>query len=805
MEKLLQTSAFFVLSILFQSLFSANSQSFIGINYGQVADNLPPPSETAKLLKSTSIGKVRLYGADPGIIEALANSGIGIVIGTSNADIPTLANDPNFAKQWIDSNVIRYYPASNIIVITVGNEVLTSGEQGLVSQLVQAMHNLQEALNSASLGGKIKVSTVHAMSVLKQSEPPSSGSFDPAFSDTMKGLLGFLKDTGSPFMINPYPFFAYQSDPRPETLAFCLFQPNSGRFDSGTNINYMNMFDAQVDAVRSALNAMDSEDVEIVVAETGWAYKGDSNEVGPSIENAKAYNGNLIAHLRSMVGTPLMPGKSVDTYLFALYDEDLKPGAGSERAFGLFKPDLTMTYDVGLSKTSQQVRIFTVLQFWVFADSESFIGINYGQVADNLPPPSETAKLLKSTSIGKVRLYGADPAIINALANTGIGIVVGTSNGDIPALANDPNFANQWINTNVKPYYPASNIILITVGNEVMTSGDQGLVTQLVPAMHNLQEALNSASLGGLIKVSTVHAMSVLKQSEPPSSGSFDPAFADTMKGLLGFLRDTGSPFTINPYPFFAYQSDPRPETLAFCLFQPNSGRFDSGTKITYMNMFDAQVDAIRSALNAMDSKNVEIVVAETGWPYKGDQNEVGPSIENAKAYNGNLIAHLRSMVGTPLMPGKSVDTYLFALYDENQKLGPGSERAFGLFKPDRTMTYDVGLSKSSQTPTTPTTPTTPRTPTTPATPETKTKAWCVPKGGVSDAELQMNLDYACSFKGIDCGPIQPGGVCFEPNTVASHAAFAMNLLYQTAGRNPWNCDFSQTATLTSTNPSKST
>jgi exo-beta-1,3-glucanase (GH17 family) len=67
-----------------------------------------------------------------------------------------------------------------------------------------------------------------------------------------------------------------------------------------------------------------------------------------------------------------------------------------------------------------------------------------------------------------------------------------------------------------------------------------------------------------------------------------------------------------------------------------------------------------------MGFKNVEIVVAESGWPYKGDDNEVGPSIEIAKAYNGNLIAHLRSMVGTPLMPGKSEDTYLFALYDED-------------------------------------------------------------------------------------------------------------------------------------------
>lgn len=109
----------------------------------------------------------------------------------------------------------------------------------------------------------------------------------------------------------------------------------------------------QVDAVRSALNAWGFKEIQIVVAETGWPYKGDPNEVGPSMDNAKAYNGNLINHLRSMVGTPLMPGISVDTYIFALYDEDLKPGPGSERSFGLFKPDLSTTYDAGLSKNSQ--------------------------------------------------------------------------------------------------------------------------------------------------------------------------------------------------------------------------------------------------------------------------------------------------------------------------------------------------------------------------------------------------------------------------------------------------------------------
>ncbi|CAA0807615.1 Guanine nucleotide-binding protein subunit beta [Striga hermonthica] len=340
--------------LFFKSMFyTPDSEPFIGVNYGQVADNLPPPEATAKLLRSTSIEKVRLYGADPAIIKALAGTGIGIVIGAANGDIPAMASDPNFAGNWVGSNVLPFYPASKIIVVTVGNEVVTLPDKGLAAQLLPAMQNVQNALNAASLGGKIKVSTVHSMAVLSQSEPPSGGAF--GYGDILKPLLDFHSANGSPFMINPYPFFAYQSDPRPETLSFCLFQPNAGRVDSGTGIKYMNMFDAQVDAVHSALKGMGFKDVEIVVAETGWPYKGDPNEVGPSLDNAKAYNGNLINHLKSKVGTPLMPGKSVDTYIFALYDEDMKPGPGSERAFGLYKPDLSMIYDAGLSESKQQV------------------------------------------------------------------------------------------------------------------------------------------------------------------------------------------------------------------------------------------------------------------------------------------------------------------------------------------------------------------------------------------------------------------------------------------------------------------
>ena len=95
--------------------------------------------------------------------------------------------------------------------------------------------------------------------------------------------------------------------------------------------------------------------------------------------------------------------------------------------------------------------------------------------------PSTTIIHRKTSSIHfnqKVRLYGI-----------GIGIVIGTTNGDIPGLASDPNFAKSWINMNVLPFYLASNIILITVGNEVMTSNDQNLMNKLLPAMQNVQNA----------------------------------------------------------------------------------------------------------------------------------------------------------------------------------------------------------------------------------------------------------------------------------------------------------------------------
>ncbi|XP_058099102.1 glucan endo-1,3-beta-glucosidase 13 isoform X2 [Magnolia sinica] len=79
---------------------------------------------------------------------------------------------------------------------------------------------------------------------------------------------------------------------------------------------------------------------------------------------------------------------------------------------------------------------------------------------------------------------------------------------------------------------------------------------------------------------------------------------------------------------------------------------------------------------------------------------------------------------------------------------------------------------------------------------------WCVAHPGVLQDDLQNALDWACGLGMADCSPIQKNGVCFEPDTLLSHASFAFNNYYQQNGDSDIACNFGGTATLTTKNPS---
>ncbi|KAL3585482.1 hypothetical protein D5086_012349 [Populus alba] len=101
----------------------------------------------------------------------------------------------------------------------------------------------------------------------------------------MKPLLEFFSQIGSPFCLNAYPFLAYTYNPENIDINYALFEKTNGIYDMKTDLHYDNMLDAQIDAAYAALE------------DAGF--------------------------------------------------KKMEPGPTSERNFGLFKPDGSISYDIG--------------------------------------------------------------------------------------------------------------------------------------------------------------------------------------------------------------------------------------------------------------------------------------------------------------------------------------------------------------------------------------------------------------------------------------------------------------------------
>lgn len=328
-------------------------------------------------------------------------------------------------------------------------------------------------------------------------------------------------------------------------------------------------------------------------------------------------------------------------------------------------------------------------------------GINYGRLANNIPSPENVVKLLKGAMIKNVRIYDADHTVLQAFRGSGLELIVNVPNDLLKDMNANEDRAMSWVKDNVLPFLPETNIVGITVGNEILGRNDQDLEEALVGSVKNIYKSVKKLHLEDKIQISTCHSQDVFNNSYPPSSCIFRENIVQYMKPLLEFFSQIGSPFYINIYPFLAYMSDPENISLNYALFEPNSGIRDPKTDLHYDNMFDAQVDASYAALEDAGFKHMEVIVSETGWASHGDESEAVATPHNARTYNYNLRKRLALRKGTPLRPHVMLRAYVFALFNENMKTGPTSERNFGLFKPDGSISYNIGFPglKSSSAP----------------------------------------------------------------------------------------------------------
>ncbi|KAL2329202.1 hypothetical protein Fmac_022629 [Flemingia macrophylla] len=308
------------------------------------------------------------------------------------------------------------------------------------------------------------------------------------------------------------------------------------------------------------------------------------------------------------------------------------------------------------------------------------IGVCYGVSGDNLPSRQEVVDLYKTNGISRMRIYYPDEEALQALRGSNIELIMDVAGETIQSLTN-PDVAIDWVNTYVTPYSDVK-FKYINVGNEVHP-GD-AVAQYILTAMTNIQNAISLTNLQGQIKVSTAIDGTLITNSYPPSNGAFTSDATTYITSIINFLAENESPLLANVYPYFAYVNDLQNIDLAYAIFNQQGNN-----EIGYQNLFDAMLDSIYAALEKVGASNLQIVVSESGWPSEGG---TGATTENADTYYANLISHVSGTSGTPMRPGVSIETFLFAMFDENHKLGAETERHFGLFFPNKTSKYSLNF-----------------------------------------------------------------------------------------------------------------
>ncbi|XP_038699225.1 glucan endo-1,3-beta-glucosidase 8 [Tripterygium wilfordii] len=424
--------------------------------------------------------------------------------------------------------------------------------------------------------------------------------------------------------------------------------------------------------------------------------------------------------------------------------------------------------------------------------SKPSVGVNWGTMATHQLPPDKVIQMLKENGFKKLKLFEADERILAALLGSDIEVMLAVPNYMLQKMSEDPDAAASWVDTNVTSWsYPGGvNIKYVAVGNEPFLQTYNGTYLEItLPALRNIQEALNQANLGSKIKATVPFNADIYNSPESnpvPSAGDFRPEVKDLTIEIVQYLHSNNAPFTVNIYPFLSlYGNAYFPFDFAF--FDGSNQPVKDGN-LMYTNVFDASLDTLIWSLERAGYPDMPVIIGEVGWPTDGDKTA---NTQNAKRFNQGLLRHILSENGTPIRRGP-LEVYIFSLIDENAKsIAPGSfERHWGIFEFDGKPKYGLDLSGWEEN----------RGLVPVEDVEYMQRQWCILDPQATDlADLAKSIDYACSLS--DCTALGYGSSCNQLS-VQGNASYAFNMYYQVNDQKDWDCDFSGLAMVTDEDPS---
>lgn len=204
--------------------------------------------------------------------------------------------------------------------------------------------------------------------------------------------------------------------------------------------------------------------------------------------------------------------------------------------------------------------------------------------------------------------------------------------------------------------------------------------------------------------------------------------------------------------------------------------------------MFDSMVDAAYYSMQALNFTGIPVIVTASGWPWFGGSKEPDATVDNALAYNSNLIKHVLNGSGTPSQPTAQINTYIFELFNEDLRPGPISEKNWGIMYPNKTALYTLSFEHPDESDGDST---------------GLVGVFCVANSSAPAIALKQGLDWACGPGSANCSAIQPGQPCYDSNNIAAVASYAYNDYYHRTQANGGTCNFNNTAMITTTDPSK--